>query len=130
MSSLQDFCLSVMFNATVEAAASSSTISSFAIFFIDSFLYSHILTTQISSNFRTQPSFGYAGIFHHPPLLSYLYGAVAFYSQEWGIPNLGMFLIPVLQTMLSAFAIARVCVLFQRLKTPYCIRWASVTSSG
>lgn len=67
---------------------------------------------------------------HHPPLLSYLYGAVAFYSQEWGIPNLGMFLIPVLQTMLSAFAIARVCVLFQRLKTPYCIRWGGLLFYG
>lgn len=59
---------------------------------------------------------------HHPPLISYLYGSVAFYAQKWGIPNLGMFVIPVGQTMLSAFAAAKVCQLFKELKTVYCIR--------
>lgn len=63
---------------------------------------------------------------HHPPLISYLYGAIAWYSQEWGIPNIGMFLIPVLQTLLSAFAVVQVCVLFKHFKLPYWIRWASL----
>lgn len=63
---------------------------------------------------------------HHPPLISYLYGAIAWYSQEWGISNIGMFLIPVMQTLLSAFAVAKVCELYKRLRLPYWIRWGSL----
>lgn len=63
---------------------------------------------------------------HHPPLLSYFYGAIAWYSQEWGIPNIGMFMIPLIQTLLSAFAAAKVCELFKDLKTPYWVRWSSL----
>lgn len=63
---------------------------------------------------------------HHPPLLSFFYGAVAKYSQEWNIPNIGMFAIPLVQTTLSAFAAAKVCELFRYLKTPYWIRWGSL----
>lgn len=63
---------------------------------------------------------------HHPPLLSFLYGAIAMYSQEWGIPNVGMFLIPLMNTTLSFFAVAKVCELFKRMKTPYPVRWGSL----
>lgn len=45
---------------------------------------------------------------HHPPLVSFLYGATALYAQRWGIPNLGMFVIPLIQTCLSALR-WRVC---------------------
>ncbi|MDE5697959.1 MAG: hypothetical protein K2I96_11210 [Lachnospiraceae bacterium] len=67
---------------------------------------------------------------HHPPLLGFVYGAVAFYAQEWGIPNLGMFLIPLGQTCLSAFAVASVCLLLKELKVPYWIRWAGLAYYG
>lgn len=67
---------------------------------------------------------------HHPPLVSFLYGATALYSQKWGIPNLGMFVIPLLQTCLSAFAVAQVCVLFQELRVPYWIRWSGLAYYG
>lgn len=67
---------------------------------------------------------------HHPPLISYLYGSVAFFSQKWGIPNLGMFVVPVLQTMLSAFAVAKVCEVFKNFKIPYAVRWASLAYYG
>lgn len=67
---------------------------------------------------------------HHPPFISYLYGSVAFFSQKWGIPNLGMFLIPVLQTILSAFAVAKVCELFKYFKVPYMVRWGSLAYYG
>lgn len=63
---------------------------------------------------------------HHPPMVSYLYGSVAYFSQQWGIPNLGMFVIPLGQTCLSAFAVAKVCLLEKKLKTPYGIRWATL----
>lgn len=63
---------------------------------------------------------------HHPPLLSFFYGAIAWYSQKWGIPNIGMFMIPLMQTLLSAFAAAKVCELLKYLKTPYWIRWSSL----
>lgn len=63
---------------------------------------------------------------HHPPMVSYLYGSVAYFSQRWGIPNLGMFVIPLGQTCLSAFAAAKVCLLEKKLKTPYGIRWATL----
>ena len=63
---------------------------------------------------------------HHPPLLSFFYGAIAWYSQEWGIPNIGMFTIPLMQTLLSAFAAAKVCELLKYLKTPYWVRWSSL----
>lgn len=76
---------------------------------------------QICCFFGTEPFTN-----HHPPLISYLYGAVAWYSQEWGIPNIGMFLIPVMQTLLSAFAVSQVCVLYRRLRLPYWIRWGSL----
>lgn len=67
---------------------------------------------------------------HHPPLLSFFYGAVAWYSDEWNIPNLGMFFIPLVQTTLSAFAAARVCALFRDFRIPYGIRWASLAYYG
>lgn len=67
---------------------------------------------------------------HHPPLVSFLYGAVALYSREGGIPNAGMFVIPLLQTCLSAFAAAQVCVLFREFRTPYWIRWAGLAYYG
>lgn len=67
---------------------------------------------------------------HHPPLVSFLYGAVALYSQMWGIPNAGMFVIPLMQTCLSAFAVAQVCVLCRELKVPYWIRWANLAFYG
>lgn len=67
---------------------------------------------------------------HHPPLLGFVYGAVAFYAQEWGIPNLGMFLIPLGQTCLSSFAVASVCLLLKELKVPYWIRWAGLAYYG
>lgn len=76
---------------------------------------------QICCFFGTEPFTD-----HHPPLISYLYGAIAWYSQEWGIPNIGMFVIPVMQTLLSAFAVAQVCVLYKRLRTPYWVRWGSL----
>ncbi len=76
---------------------------------------------QICCFFGTEPFTN-----HHPPLISYLYGAIAWYSQEWGIPNIGMFFIPVIQTLLSAFAVSQVCVLFKRLGTPYWVRWGSL----
>lgn len=64
---------------------------------------------------------------HHPPLLSFFYGAVAWYSQEWNIPNLGMFFIPLFQTTVSAFAIAKVCELFRYIKVSYFIRWLALS---
>lgn len=76
---------------------------------------------QICCFFGTEPFTD-----HHPPFISFLYGAIAWYSQEWGIPNIGMFLIPVMQTLLSAFAVAQVCVLFKRLGLPYWVRWGSL----
>lgn len=63
---------------------------------------------------------------HHPPFISFLYGAIAWYSQEWGIPDIGMFMIPVIQTLLSAFAAAQVFKLFRHFKIPYLIRWSSL----
>ena len=63
---------------------------------------------------------------HHPPLISYLYGTIAWYSREWNIPNIGMFTIPVMQTLLSAFAVAKVCEFYKRLRLPYWIRWGSL----
>ena len=67
---------------------------------------------------------------HHPPMLSFVYGAIAFYAQEWGIPNLGMFFIPLGQTCLSAFAVAKVCLLFKEMRVPYWVRWASLIYYG
>lgn len=67
---------------------------------------------------------------HHPPLVSYIYGAVAYFSDMAGIPNLGMFTIPLAQTCLSAFATAKLCGLFKKLGTPYGIRWASLAYFG
>ena len=63
---------------------------------------------------------------HHPPLISYLYGAIAWYAQEWKIPNIGMFTIPIIQTLLSAFAVAKVCEFYKRFRLPYWIRWGSL----
>lgn len=67
---------------------------------------------------------------HHPPMLSFWYGAIAFYAQKWGMPNAGMFLIPLVQTCLSAFAAARVCLLFKELKVPYWVRWTGLFYYG
>lgn len=60
---------------------------------------------------------------HHPPFVSFFYGAIAWYSQKWGIANLGMFSIPLMQTALSSFAAAQVFVLLKKLKSPYWMRW-------
>jgi len=67
---------------------------------------------------------------HHPPMLSFVYGAAAFYAQKWGMPNMGMFLIPLGQTCLSAFAAARVCLLFKELKVPHWVRWTGLLYYG
>lgn len=63
---------------------------------------------------------------HHPPLLSFLYGAIAWYSNEWGIANAGMFLIVLLQSLLTAYAVAQVCRLMKRMAVPYWIRWCTL----
>ena len=76
---------------------------------------------QICCFFGTEPFTN-----HHPPFISYLYGVIAWYAQEWGIPNIGMFVIPVMQTLLSAFAVAKVCEFYKRLRLPYWIRWGSL----
>ena len=60
---------------------------------------------------------------HHPPFVSFFYGAIAWYSQKWGCANFGMFLIPFLQTLLSAFAVAQVCIVHKKMKSPYWMRW-------
>lgn len=60
---------------------------------------------------------------HHPPFVSFFYGAIAWYSQKWGIANLGMFLIPLVQTALTSFAVAQVCVVLKKMKSPYWMRW-------
>lgn len=67
---------------------------------------------------------------HHPPLVSFLYGAAALYSQKWGIPNAGMFVVPLMQTCLSAFAVAQVYVLFRELAVPYGLRWSGLAYYG
>lgn len=67
---------------------------------------------------------------HHPPLVSFFYGAIAWYSQKWGIANLGMFMIPVLQTILSAFAIAQVCMVLKKIRSPYWMRWGILLYYG
>ncbi len=76
---------------------------------------------QISSFYGIEPFTN-----HHPPLLSFVYGAIAMYSQEWGVPNIGMFMIPLAQTALSAYAVGKVCEFFKYIKAPYWIRWASL----
>lgn len=76
---------------------------------------------QICAFFGTEPFTN-----HHPPMISFLYGMIAWYSQEWGIPNIGMFTIPVMQTLLSAFAVAKVCACYQHFRLPYWIRWGSL----
>lgn len=63
---------------------------------------------------------------HHPPLVSFLYGNIAWYSNKLGIDNIGMFMIPVLQVLLSSFAVAKACELFKRLKVPFAARWCSL----
>jgi hypothetical protein len=63
---------------------------------------------------------------HHPPLLSFVYGAIAMYSSKWNIPNVGMFIIPLMTTALSAFAVAKTFALFKYLKVPYWLRWCSL----
>jgi hypothetical protein len=63
---------------------------------------------------------------HHPPLLSFVYGLIAWYSSKWNIPNVGMFMIPLMTTLLSAFAVAKTLELFKHLKVPYWVRWASI----
>lgn len=76
---------------------------------------------QICCFFGTEPFTN-----HHPPFISFLYGAIAWYSQQWKLPNIGMFAIPVMQTLLSAFAAAKACGLYKRLRLPYWIRWGSL----
>ena len=76
---------------------------------------------QIAAFFGTEPFTN-----HHPPFMSFLYGAIAWYSREWNLPNIGMFAIPVMQTFVSAFAAANACVLYKRFKMPYPLRWGSL----
>ena len=76
---------------------------------------------QISSFYGIEPFTD-----HHPPLLSFLYGNIAMYSQEWGIPNIGMFLIPLMNTTLSAYTAAKIMELFKRMRVPYWVRWGSI----
>lgn len=61
---------------------------------------------------------------HHPPLCSFFYGAIAWYSQKWSCANLGMFMIPLAQTALSAWAISQICILLRKLQSPYWLRWS------
>ncbi len=63
---------------------------------------------------------------HHPPLCSFFYGAIAWYSQKWGCANLGMFMIPLIQTALSAWAVSQLCILLHKLKSPYWMRWGTL----
>lgn len=63
---------------------------------------------------------------HHPPFMSFFYGAIAWYAQKWNIPNLGMFMIPVIQTALSAFMVVSVMKCFREWKVSYWIRWSSL----
>jgi hypothetical protein len=77
---------------------------------------------QISSFYGIEPFTN-----HHPPLLSFVYGLIAWYSSKWNIPNVGMFSIPLMTTLLSAFAVAKTLELFKYLKVPYWVRWASIT---
>ena len=63
---------------------------------------------------------------HHPPLISFLYGAIAKYSDLWNIPNVGMFLIPIMQTLISTWAVIRVCQLMQYKKVHYWVRWCAL----
>lgn len=63
---------------------------------------------------------------HHPPFMSFLYGAIAWYAQVWNIPNVGMFVIPVMQTALSAFMVVSVCKCFKEWKVAYWIRWGTL----
>ena len=67
---------------------------------------------------------------HHPPFVSFFYGAIAWYSQKWGCANLGMFMIPLLQTALSAFAVSQVCVVLKRMKSPYWLRYSILAYYG
>ena len=67
---------------------------------------------------------------HHPPFVSFFYGAIAWYSQKWGCANLGMFMIPCIQTLLSAFAVAQVCVVLKKMKSPYWMRWGILAYYG
>jgi hypothetical protein len=76
---------------------------------------------QISSFYGIEPFTN-----HHPPLLSFVYGLIAWYSSKWNIPNVGMFMIPLMTTLLSAFAVAKTLELFRYLKAPYWVRWASL----
>lgn len=63
---------------------------------------------------------------HHPPLVSFFYGAIAWLARQSGQDNLVIFLIPLIQTALSAFAVVCVCRLMKRMRTPYIIRWGSL----
>jgi hypothetical protein len=63
---------------------------------------------------------------HHPPLLSFVYGLIAWYSSKWNIPNVGMFMIPLITTLISAFTVAKTMELFKYLKVPYWVRWSSI----
>lgn len=63
---------------------------------------------------------------HHPPLISFIYGPIAKYSDLWNIPNVGMFVIPVMQTLVSTWAIIRVCQLMRDRKIHYWIRWCAL----
>jgi hypothetical protein len=76
---------------------------------------------QISNYYGIEPFTN-----HHPPLLSFIYGAIAMYSSRWNLPNLGMFMIPVMTTALSMFTVARLFELFKYIKVPYQIRWGSL----
>lgn len=63
---------------------------------------------------------------HHPPLVSFLYGNIAWHSNALGIDNIGMFMIPVLQVLISSFAVAKACQLMKKLVVPYWMRWCAL----
>lgn len=63
---------------------------------------------------------------HHPPMLSFFYGGIAWYSNLWGHAQMGMFLITLIQTSLTAFAVGRTCCLLRKLQTAYWIRWMAL----
>lgn len=63
---------------------------------------------------------------HHPPLVSFFYGNIAWYSNAMGIDNLGMFMIPVIQVLLSSFAVSKGCELLKKLRVPFWMRWCSL----
>lgn len=76
---------------------------------------------QISSYYGIEPFND-----HHPPLLSFLYGGIAWNGSKWGVSNAAMFLIVFMQSLLTAYAVANVCRLMKKMFAPYWIRWVTL----